>query len=81
MIRFLVVEQNSKIIEKDIEGAYIKFKSVKKEISGVIEIIKINDKKTELKMNFEGAHYKLVLFFKNFNKKLKSEQKIFDKKE
>ncbi len=81
MIRFLVVEENAEITKKDIEGAYIKFKNSKEEISGVIEIIKTGDKKTELKINFEGAHYKLVLFFKKFNKKLKSEQKIFNKKE
>jgi len=81
MIRFLVIEEDAEIIQKDIEGAYIKFKSKSKEISGIIEIIKINDKKTKLNLNFEGAHYKLILFFKNFNKKLKSEQDSINKKE
>ena len=81
MVRYLVVDKNSKIIQKDIEGAYIKFENSKDEYSGIIEIIKISSEKTELKINFKGAHYKLVLFFRKFDDKLKSEQSIFDKKE
>ena len=74
MIRYLIVDENAEIIQKDIEGAYIKFNSKDKKISGVIEIIKIDKKKSKLIVNFEGAHYKMVLFFKKFDKKITDEQ-------
>jgi hypothetical protein len=81
MIRYLIVEDDAEIILKDMEGAYIKFKNDKKETSGVIEFIEINKNKTRLKINFNGAHYKLVLFLKKFDKKLFDEQNSIHKKE
>ena len=74
MVRYLIVDQNAEITQKDMEGAYIKFKSKTKGISGIIEMIKIDSKKTKMIINFEGAHYKLILFLKNFDKKIIDEQ-------
>jgi len=74
MVRYLIVDQNAEITQKDMEGAYIKFKSKTKGISGIIEMIKIDSKKTKMIINFEGAHYKLILFLKYFNKKIIDER-------
>jgi len=74
MIRFIVVNQKGEIIQKDIEGAYIKFKNKKENISGIIEIIKLDSKSSKIVINFDGAHYKLVQFLKKFNKKIEEEK-------
>jgi len=74
MVRYLIVDESAEITQKDMEGAYIKFNSKKNGISGIIEIIKVDTKKTKMIINFEGAHYKLILFLKNFDKKIIDEQ-------
>ena len=77
LIRYLVVDNNYKIVEKDIEGAYIIFDS--KDIKGKIELIKRREKIVEMVLHFDGAHYKLILFMKNFNKKITEEQEKKEK--
>ncbi len=74
LIRYIVLKKECKILEKDIEGAYIIFTS--KDISGKIELIKRGKKKVEMILHWKSAHYKMVLFMKDFEKKLFDEQKI-----
>jgi len=78
LIRYIIIDENYKIVKKDIEGAYIIFDS--KEVKGKIELIKRGKNSVEMILNFDGAHYKLVLFMKKFNKKLEKEQDFKEKK-
>ncbi len=79
MIRYLVIDEGCKISEKDIEGAYIIFSKDDKEesINGKIELIERDDeKKTEMKIKFEGANYKKIKLLKKFKEKLEEEHNI-----
>lgn len=78
MIRYLAIDSEAKISEKDIEGAYIIFSKDDKEeiIVGKIELIEREGKKTEMKIRFEGAIYKKNRFLKKFKEKLEEEQNI-----
>ncbi|MBN2693387.1 hypothetical protein JXR93_01870 [bacterium] len=78
MVRYLAIDNEAKISEKDIEGAYIIFSKDDKEeiIIGKIELIEREEKKTEMKIKFEGAIYKKNRFLKKFKEKLEEEQDI-----
>lgn len=75
LIRYIAVNRRDKILEKDIEGAYIIFQinDSGKTIEGSVEIIDRGKEKSQMKLYFKGAHYREVLFMKKFEKKLKEE--------
>lgn len=77
LIRFVVVDMSYKIVEKDIEGAYLifEFSENNNKYEGKIELIERDKNKVEFKMKFNAENYRRILFIKKFNEKLESEQK------